>query len=80
MGSWGYGPFSNDEVLNDLGGYTDIKYELNNLERALDSEYYNGPFEVTALLLDTFKGFHTMHNESSEVTHEEIACAIEDDV
>lgn len=78
MGSWGYGPFSNDRVLDDLGGYTDPRYELGKLERALDSEYYNGPFEVTALMIDTFKGFHTMHNESSEVTHEEIACAIED--
>ena len=78
MGSWGYGPFSNDRVLDDLGGYTDPRYELGKLERALDSEYYNGPLEVAALMIDTFKGFHTMHNESSEVTHEEIACAIED--
>lgn len=79
MGCWGYGPFSNDDVLNDLGGYTDTRYEFGTLERALDSEYYNGPFEVAALIIDTFKGFHTMHNESSEVTHEEIVCAIEDE-
>lgn len=78
MGCWGYGPFSNDEVLDDLGGYTDTKYEFNTLERALDSEYYNGPFEVAALIIDTFKGFHTMHNENSDITHEEIVCAIED--
>lgn len=78
MGCWGYGPFSNDEVLDDLGGYTDIKYELNNLKEALDSEYYNGPFEVAALIIDTFKGFHTMHNENSDITHEEIACVLED--
>lgn len=78
MGCWGYGPFSNDEVLDDLGGYTDIKYEFDTLERALDSEYYNGPLEVAALIIDTFKGFHTMHNEKLDITHEEIACAIED--
>lgn len=78
MGCWGYEPFSNDEVLDDLGGYTDIKYELNNLKEALDSEYYNGPFEVAALIIDTFKGFHTMHNENSDITHEEIACVLED--
>lgn len=78
MGSWGYGPFSNDRVLDDLGGYTDPRYELGKLERALDSEYYNGPLEVAALMIDTFKGFHTMHNEELDVTPEEIACAIED--
>lgn len=78
MGSWGYGPFSNDMVLDDLGGYTDPRHEFGKLERALDSDYYNGPLEVAALMIDTFKGFHTMHNEKLDVTPEEIACAIED--
>lgn len=78
MGCWGNSPFCNDEVLDDLGGYTDARYELGKLERAIHSERYNGPFEVAALILDTFKGFHEMHDEELEITPEEIKQAIED--
>lgn len=55
MGAWGYGPFQNDAILDDLGGFTHPLRLKIDLEKAFNCEYYYGSYEVAALLLSTYE-------------------------
>ena len=55
MGAWGYLPFQNDSILDDLGGFLNPLRIKNALESALNCEYYYGSYEVAALLSCTYE-------------------------
>lgn len=55
MGAFGTKPFQNDDVLNDIGGYSSDTelYETMNKVLEKGSRYYYPGYEFSALLLDT---------------------------
>ena len=55
MGVWGTKPFCNDSILDDIGGFTHPLRIKSVLERALDSVYYYGYYEIGALLASTYE-------------------------
>lgn len=63
MGAWGYKPFENDAVLDDLGGFSFADELIQYINECIykDRWYYPG-YECTALLVSTYylgakKGF-----------------------
>lgn len=55
MGAWGYKPFQNDWILNDIGGFQVGEDLVKDIKRCLNKEtvYYQG-YEFTALLVSTY--------------------------
>lgn len=69
MGAWGDGPLENDDVLNQLSGYTDEKYLVKAMKEALADDDYNVHYgyAICGLLHDTYKGDKiTLTNERAE--------------
>lgn len=56
MGAWGYKPFQNDWVLDDIGVFNFAEDLVKELEKYLTEQtiYYSG-YEFTALLVSTYK-------------------------
>jgi len=51
MGAWGSGPFENDDALDAVDALVDGSFELDELRRALTSDYLEAPEASVALAL-----------------------------
>lgn len=78
MGAFGTKPFHNDDVLNDIGGYSNESelYETMNKILETGSRYYYPGYEFSALLLDTLTvpKYILNEQEAKQVLDEVIKC------
>lgn len=70
MGTWGNGPFDNDEILDILGGFRTPQYLLGAFESALYNDYVDGAKAVIAVIHDSFNT--SMKNINTSITDADI--------
>lgn len=82
MGCWGYGPFQNDYVLDDIGGLTVGGAIYSRLNSMLDdeSDLYDSVYEASAVVCDAFgrTNFVIADQEKLRKAYELVQISVED--